>query len=221
MWPGFREEDFVAFRHPDIDFRVDYIKNDLHPRLRELGKLLRSFFMREMNIELRSQLRSGRWFKWPYWTNVSLVSLEEEDRSDSKRPRLSVFIDDKRVIVGFCQNIWSKAWKQVSENKSALSEVVDSTISKSKLRVGIFHWIEWNEAANAEVYLYPDADTAIKEADRLHQDFIFVGQCYQWPGRKKRLCSAGFLDAAKETLYGTWPVYEYVFNQKLMRNLWV
>jgi hypothetical protein len=62
MWPGFESDDFFAFEQTDVHFRIQYIKDYLHPRLRTLGDQIRKSFLEKEAIALRCQLRSGRWY---------------------------------------------------------------------------------------------------------------------------------------------------------------
>ena len=222
MWSGFQPDDFFVFEDPDTVFRVGYIKEELHPRLRELGKQISKAFLRNRAIELRSQLRSGRWFRWPYWTNVSLISPEETNRGDGKRPRLSIYIDDKRVITGFCHSIWSKGWKIACKDERELAKVIDSTAKASKLQIGIMHWTEWGETEkpNSEISTFTKANMAIKKATQIGQDFLFVGRYYPWPDEKNILCSESFIESAQQVLFSAWPIYEYVFNIKMENEVW-
>jgi len=216
MWTGFVPDDFFAFEQTDVHFRIEYIKDHLHPRLRALGDQIRKSFLENKAIDLRCQLRSGRWYKLPLWTNVSLVAPEEEKRSDTRRPRLSVYIDDKRVIAGFCQAIWRPEWKKVCEDESTLIEVIDSTARSGELQIGILHR---RGKGSGEIFTFSKASAALAEGARLRQDFLFVGRIYPWPDEQQLLCSPSFLASAQKTMLSAWPIYEYAFYFRLMRDL--
>jgi hypothetical protein len=207
MWSGFEPDDFFVFEQTDVNFRIEYIKNHLHPRLRALGDQIRKFFL-ENNINLRRQLRSGRWYKEPQllWTHVSLVAPEEERRSDPKRPRLSVYIDEKRVIAGFCHNLWSPEWKKICEDEPALIEVIDTTVMSGQ--IGILHR---TETGSGELLTFSRTSDAIAAAAQFRQDFLFVGRVYPWPDEQQLLCSPSFLASAQKAMFSAWPIYEYAF----------
>jgi len=209
MWSGFEPDDFFVFEQTDVYFRIEYIKNHLHPRLKTLGDQIRNYFL-ENNIHLRCQLRSGRWYKAPQllWTHVSLIAPEEERRSDPKRPRLSVYIDDKRVIAGFCHSLWCPEWKKVCEDESALIEVIDSTARSGELQIGILHRME---TGSGEILTFSRASDAIAATARFRQDFLFVGYIYPWPEEQQLLCSPLFLASVQKALFSAWPIYEYAF----------
>ncbi|MFQ6044218.1 MAG: hypothetical protein ACE5PV_25470 [Candidatus Poribacteria bacterium] len=207
MWYGFEPDDFFAFEQTDIYFRIEYIKNHLHPRLRALGDQIRKYFL-ENNIHLRHQLRSGRWYKMPIWTHVSLIALEEERRSDPKRPRLSVYIDEKRVIAGFCHTLWRPEWKKVCKDEPALIEVIDSTARSGELQIGILHR---TERGVGEIFAFSKASDALAATAQAKQDFLFVGSLYPWPDQQQLLCSPSFLPSAQKAMISAWPIYEYAF----------
>lgn len=208
MWSGFEPGDFFAFEQTDVNFRIEYIKNHLHPRLRALGDQIRKFFLENETIDLRRQLRSGRWYKMPLWTHVSLVAPEEEKRSDAKRPRLSVYIDDKRVIAGFCYTLWSPEWKKVCKDEPALIEVIDSTARSGELQIGILHR---TGRGMGEIFTFSKTSDALVATARIRQDFLFVGHVYPWPNEQQLLCSPSFLTSAQKTMLSAWPIYEYAF----------
>lgn len=208
MWSGFEPDDFFAFEQTDVYFRIEYIKEHLHPRLRALGDQIRRSFLENEAIDLRRQLRSGRWYKMPLWTHVSLVAPEEERRSDAKRPRLSVYIDDKRVIAGFCHTLWSPEWKEVCKDEPALIEVIDSTAESGELQIGILYR---TGTGGGKIFTFSNASDALAEATRLGQDFLFVGHIYPWPDEQQLLCSPLFLDSAQKAMFLAWPIYEYAF----------
>jgi hypothetical protein len=205
--PEFEPSDFFTFEEEDIHYKIDYIKGNLHPRLKAMGEAIRIAFLECKGIELRSQLRSGRWFKMPLWTNVSLIASEETKRSDSRRPRLSIRIDENGVIAGFFLTIWSPEWKKVREEERQLIEVIDSTAKAGKLQIGILNWTQEGK----RILTFPNARDAIAKATKLRQDFAFVGRYYHFPNERELLYSPLFLSSAQEAIFLAWPVYEFVF----------
>ncbi len=213
MWSGFKPDDFYAFENEDIRSRIEHIKTDLHPRLKALGEQICKSFCEETAVSLRCQLRSGRWFRTPLWTNVSLIAPEEEIRSDVRRPRLSIHIDNERVIAGFCQSVWRREWKEVCEDKCALIEMIDSTAELAGLQIGLLHWVD---AGTREIYTFSSASAALEEATRRGQDFFFVGHVYPWPDKRQVLCSSLFMESAQRAIFSAWPIYEYAFYIALL-----
>lgn len=215
MWSGFEPDDFFAFEQTDLHFRIEYIKEHLHPRLRSLGDQIRKSFLENQAtptptpIPLRCQLRSGRWYKLPLWTHLSFVAPEEEKRSDARRPRLSIYIDDKRVIAGFCHTLWCPEWKKLCQDESELIEVIDSTVSLGELQIGILQRV--GKAGSGKIFTFSRANEALAATTRVRQDFFFVGHIYFWPEERPLLCSSAFLPSAQKALFSTWPLYEYAF----------
>ncbi len=207
MWPGFEPDDFLAFEQPDVYSRIEYVKKHLHPRLRALGEEIRKSFHAVKATDLRCQLRSGRWYKTPLWTHVSLVAPEEQ-RSDIKRPRLLVYIDGKRVIAGFCHTLWSPEWKRLCRDEPSLLRVMDSVVRSGELQVGILHR---TESGSGEILPFSKSNDALLAAAQVRQDFLFVGRVYPWPDERELLCSPSFLSPAQDAMLSAWPVYEYAF----------
>jgi len=204
---GFDPEDFQAFVDRSLSARVEYIRDVLHPRMRSLGEALAKRLEEKTGVELRWQLRSGRWHRNPWATWVSVISPTEPERSDPSRPRLSVFLDPEEVIAGFCQSIWRPRWKKVARRASKFGEVISSAAKQGKLEVGIAHWDEEGRTT----LKYPNAKRALAAASELGQDFFIVGRNYLWPDAQRLLCSAKFLDEAAEVFEAAWPVYHFAF----------
>jgi len=203
----FEPDDFLIFLDPDEPARVEYIRDELHPRLRELGERLRDALGERVDTELRCQLRSGRWHKTPWGTWVSIVSRQERGRSDPKRPRLVVFIDEREAQAGFALNIWSPAWEIVTKDAEAFASVVDAAAHKGGLEIAIAHWAR----GDRETLHYDSADAAVEAAEELGQDWLLVGATYPWPDRADLLCSPQFFDEALRVLDSGWPVYQWAF----------
>ena len=79
---GFDPEDFLYFLDSDKVEKVRYIRDELHPRLREFGRDLAAGLDRRLGVTLRPQLRSGRWYKNPWGTWVSLARTWLENLGD-------------------------------------------------------------------------------------------------------------------------------------------
>lgn len=209
---GFKLEDFLIFEEPNLSLRVEYIKSSLHPRLKKLGEIIQDRLSMDTGLPLSCQLRSGRWFRLPYWTCVSIIAQEEVHRTDPRRPRLSIYLDRKEAMVGFCQTLWKPEWKKVAEDLDSFANVINSTISSNKAQIAVAHWTD----NDRETLIFPDALHGLSEANRLGQDFFFVGRTYPWPAQKSILCSSDFLDEADFVLKLVWPIYYYAFYIRLM-----
>jgi uncharacterized protein YktB (UPF0637 family) len=220
MFKGFREKDFAIFLEPEQAARVDYIRDHLHPRLRDLGTELAGHLSRSVDVALRCQIRSGHWHKNPWATWISIISVEEKIRSDPKRPRLGVFLDHREALVGYLQSIWQPRWKELVEGFPPLAELTDDTAREGKLQIAIGHWIRPKEEGaewERETIRYRTAKAALKAASRLGQDFFLLGRTYPWPDRKDLLCSSAFTAEARSVLEAAWPLYHLAFLQDYVR----
>jgi len=221
MFEGFQEQDFTIFLEPDEPTRVAYIRDQLHPRLRVLGEEVSEPLSARVGMQLRCQLRSGRWHKNPWATWVSLVSEEEKVRGDPKRPRLAIFLDHQEAMVGFSQSIWQPEWEQLVDGFPPLANLIDDTARDGGLEIVIAHWIKdeagtstWQgEKWRRETTRYVGGKKAIAAARRLGQDFFLLGRTYAWPQRKSLLCSPAFCGEALAVLEACWPLYHLVFLQ--------
>ena len=185
---------------------MEYIRDRLHPRLRALGQELAARLESRTGVELRCQLRSGRWHRNPWATWVSVVAAAETERSDPNRPRLSVFMDGDEVIAGYCQSIWRKRWREVVRRKG-LAEVIDEVAKKGRLKIGIAHW----EEGVRRTIQYRSGKRALEAAAELGQDFFVVGRTYLWPDKEPLVCSARFLEEVDAVFAAAWPVYHLAF----------
>jgi hypothetical protein len=203
----FEPDDFLIFLDEDQGARVEYMRDELHPRLHDLGERLRDALSERAGADLRCQLRSGRWHKKPWATWVSLVSSRELRRSDPKRPRLMVFVDEREAQAGFALNIWSSAWEIVTKDADGFAEVADAAAQGGDLEIAIAHWAQ----GERETLQYANAAAAVAAADQLGQDWLLVGATYPWPECAELLCSPDFFDEALCALESAWPVYEWAF----------
>ena len=218
---GFQERDFSIFLEPDEDARVDYIRDHLHPRLRNLGQELSRALSEAVGMPIRSQLRSGRWHKTPWATWVSLVSTDETVRSDPKRPRLTVFLDHLEAMVGFSQSIWQPRWARLVDEFTPLADLIDDTAREGDLEILIAHWTEsekgtsrWQGSSwERDTIRYRSGKKALRAAARLGQDFFLLGRTYPWPQHKSLLSSPDFETEALEVLEAAWPLYHLAFIQ--------
>jgi hypothetical protein len=204
---GFDPEDFQAFVDRSLSARVEYIRDVLHPRMRALGEALARRLAEKTGVELRCQLRSGRWHRNPWATWVSVITPTEPERSDPSRPRLSVFLDPEEVIAGFCQTLWRPRWKKVARRASQLANVISSAGKQGKLDIAIAHWGDEGRTT----LKYRTAGRALAAAAELGQDFFIVGRNYLWPDTQRLLCSRRFLDEAAAVFEAAWPVYHFAF----------
>ncbi|MGD8240849.1 MAG: hypothetical protein PVH68_20025, partial [Armatimonadota bacterium] len=192
----FEPDDFLIFLDRDDAARVEYMRDELHPRLRDLGERLRDALGERAGAELRCQLRSGRWHRATWGTWVSVVSSQERRRSDPKRPRLMVFVDEREAQAGFAVNIWSSAWETVTKNVAGFAAAADAAAQGGDLAIAIAHWGK-GERQTAQ---YDRARDAVKAAGALRQDWLLVGATYPWPERAHLLCSPEFFDEALRVL---------------------
>ncbi|MFQ5810590.1 MAG: hypothetical protein ACE5JM_13320 [Armatimonadota bacterium] len=203
----FEPDDFLVFLDPDDSARLQYMRDELHPRLRDLGERLRDALGERAGTELRCQLRSGRWHKATWGTWVSVVSPQERRRSDPKRPRLMVFIDEREAQAGFAVNIWSSAWEIVTKDIAGFAEAADAAAQGGDLEIAVAHW----DQGDRQTLQYDGARAAVAAAEDLGQDWLLVGATYPWPERADLLCSPEFFDDALRVLDGAWPVYQWAF----------
>ncbi len=204
---GFDPEDFQAFVDRSLSARVEYIRDVLHPRMRSLGEGLAKRLTEKTGVDLRCQLRSGRWHRNPWATWVSVISPTEPERSDPSRPRLSVFLDPEEVIAGFCQSIWRPRWNSVTQRAAELAEVIDATVKRGRLSVAIAHWDDKGRTTTK----FRSAARALAAAHELGQDFFIVGRNYLWPDAEALLCSPQFFEEAAQVFEAAWPVYHFAF----------
>jgi len=213
---GFRPEDFLYFLDDDRLTVVEYVRDSLHPRLRDFGHDLAAGLRESLGVELRPQLRSGRWYKNPWGTWTSLILPREKVRSDNRRPRLCVFIDEHECLVGFMQNVWRERWKRlVKQRRADLIRTIDKASSgRPKLHLALVHWIRYEgETYERETLRFKTAAELLEAADELGQDFVCVGRVYPFPPEADRLTSPDFATDALKVLKKAWPVYSYAFEQ--------
>ncbi|MBM3502102.1 MAG: hypothetical protein FJX74_25905 [Armatimonadetes bacterium] len=214
-FPGFSPEDFLYFLDDDRFARVEYIRDVLHPRLRDLGLELAEELGRQLGVEFRAQLRSGRWWKTPWATWTSLVLPEERHRSDNRRPRLSVFVSEEECLVGYMQNVWRPRWKTLAKRPEGLVQAIDKAASgRPKLQLALVHW-EKNAQKQWErrTTVCTTAAELLALAAEWGQDFVLVGHVYPFPQQVKLLSSPAFAGKAVAALKKAWPVYRYAFEQ--------
>lgn len=212
---GFKPDDFHTFIFDPPVLKVAYIRDSLHPRLRVLGESLARELTASVGAELRCQLRSGRWHKTPWATWVSIISVQETVRSDPHRPRLSVFIDQHEVIIGFCHNVWPDTWQKTLKAAPGLAQAMDNAAQRGKIKVGLAYWAEGDKkgAWERQTDFFSRARDAFAAAKRIGHDFIFVGRAYPWPKEEKRLCSPAIAQESLRVLKAAWPAYHCAFFQ--------
>ena len=208
---GFDAKDFCYFLDNDKAEKVDYIKGELHPRLREFGWELRDELKKALGIELRSQLRSGRWFKNPWGSWVSLIYPDEPQRSDNRRPRLSVFLDEDECIVGYQQNIWRPRWQRlVSRHRKALASRMTSVASgETGLEFILSHWVDQQRRTT----VFDSAGELLDAAAEWGQDFVAVGRRYPFPQEAEFLTSPALGEEALAVLKQAFPLYRFAFEK--------
>jgi len=210
---GFQPEDFLYFLDSDLEARVNYLKDELHPRLRDFGWELAGELGKRLSIELRAQLRSGRWFRHPWATWVTLVLPEERVRSDNARPRLCVFVDEHEAIVGFIQCVWKPRWQNLVKSPAGLEKAMNQAARGTpKLQLALGHWVKQDSTWERRTSLFRTAKQLLAAAAEFGQDFAIVGRSYPFPPEVDRLTSPGFADEAVEVLQAAWPVYRYAFE---------
>lgn len=205
---GFDPKDFLYFLDSDKVEKVRYIRDELHPRLREFGRDLAAGLDRRLGVTLRPQLRSGRWYKNPWGTWVSLVYPDEPRRSDNRRPRLSVFLDEDECIVGYQQNVWRPRWKRLVEKHRKPLERVMRRASAEGLELGLCHWADHERTTT----LYKTPAELLDAAKQWGQDFVVVGRVYPFPQEVDRLTSPKFADEALDVMAQAFPVYKRAFE---------
>jgi hypothetical protein len=214
-FPGFSPEDFLYFMDDDRFALVEYIRDCLHPRLRDLGLELAEETGRLLGVEFRAQLRSGRWWKTPWATWTSLILPDEKQRSDNRRPRLSVFVSEEECMVGYMQNVWRPRWKSLARKPEGLVKAVDKAASgRPKLQLALIHW-EKGAKQQWQRRTTPCANAAelLALAAQWGQDFVLVGKVFPFPQEVKLLTSPAFADKAAAILKKAWPAYRYAFEQ--------
>lgn len=216
-FPGFSPEDFLYFMDSDQFALVEYIRDSLHPRLRELGVEMAEHLGAEMGVTLRAQLRSGRWWKSPWATWVSLIVPYETYRSDNRRPRLSVIISDDQCLVGFVQNVWRRRWKNLTRHSKDLANLMAEAVSgRPSLQLALVHWVqgqqqEWERRTS----VFPTPAQLLRSAAEWGQDFVLVGKIYPFPQEADLLTSPRFAETALEVLRKAYPLYYYAFDVTL------
>jgi len=214
-FPGFEPEDFLSFLDSDRFALVEYIRDSLHPRLRDLGLQLAAEVGRQLGVEFRAQLRSGRWWKTPWATWTSLVLPDEKNRSDNRRPRLSVFLDENECLVGYMQNVWRPRWKSLVKRPAGLIKAIDKAASgRPKLQLALAHWTkgednEWERHTSS----FGNATDLLAAAAEIGQDFVLVGKILPFPQQVDLLTSPAFADTAATVLKKAWPIYKVAFEQ--------
>ena len=208
---GFHPEDFLYFMDSDQLEKVRYIKEELHPRLRDFGHALAGGLTRAIGVSLRPQLRSGRWYKNPWATWVSLIYPDERQRSDNRRPRLSVFLDDTECIVGFQQNVWRPRWKRlVRTSRPALEKAMEQAASgRPKLDLILSYWTHHERQTMA----HGSPAELLDAAEVWGQDFVVVGKAYPFPQKADLLTSPDLAEDALSVLRKAFPVYKLAFEQ--------
>jgi uncharacterized protein YktB (UPF0637 family) len=212
---GFSPEDFLYFMDSDQFALVEYIRDSLHPRLREFGLALAAELGKQLNVEFRAQLRSGRWWKHPWATWTSLILPDERQRSDNRRPRLSVFVAEEECMVGFMHNVWRPRWKRLAKRPEGLVRAIDKAASgRPRLQLALAHW-EKNAENRWErrTTLCKTATELLALAAERGQDFVVVGRAYPFPKEVDLLTSPEFPQTALAVLKRAWPVYRYAFEQ--------
>ena len=214
-FPGFLPEDFLYFMDSDQFALVEYIRDLLHPRLRELGLDLARELGKQLGVEFRAQLRSGRWWKHPWATWTSLILPEERNRSDNRRPRLSVFVAEEECMVGFMQNVWRPRWKSLVKRPEGLIKVMDKAASgRPKLQFALGHWTKSEDSEwERHTSVFGSATELLAAAAQWGQDFVVVGKVYPFPKQADFLTSPAFADTALTILKKAWLVYRYAFEQ--------
>jgi hypothetical protein len=214
-FPGFVPEDFLQFMDSDQFALVEYVRDSLHPRLRDFGLGLAADLGRQLSVEFRAQLRSGRWWKTPWATWTSLILPDESQRSDNRRPRLSVFVSETECMVGFMQNVWRPRWKSLVKRPEGLAKAIDKAASgRPKLQLALMYWVkgarnEWQRRTT----LCTNATELLALAAQRGQDFVLVGKVYLFPQQAKLLTSPAFAQTVARVLRKAWPVYRYAFEQ--------
>jgi hypothetical protein len=212
---GFLPEDFLRFLDSDLEARVAYMRDDLHPRLRDLGWELVEELRKRLSIELRAQLRSGRWFRHPWASWVTLILPEEKVRSDNSRPRLCVLVDQQECLVGFMQCVWKRRWKALAKHAAALEKVMGkATRGTPKLQLALAHWVKqpddtWERTTSC----FKTPKALLAAAAQWGQDFVIVGRVYPFPPEADLLTSPRFAEEAAEVLQKAWPVYRCAFEE--------
>jgi hypothetical protein len=211
---GLRPEDFLRFLDSDLEARVEYIRDELHPRLRDLGHQLAEELRKRMQIELHPQLRSGRWFKHPWGTWVTLILPDEKVRSDNKRPRLCVYVDEHHAAVGFMQSVWQRRWKSLVRQPAGLEKAVNGTTRGTpKLQLALTHWAKQADGTwDRSTTRFRTAKDLLAAAAQWGQDFVTVGRIYPFPPEADLLLSPRFAPTAADVLQKAWPVYRYAFE---------
>ncbi len=214
-FPGFSPEDFLYFMDDDHFALVEYVRDSLHPRLRDLGLKLAEELGRQVGVEFRAQLRSGRWWKTPWATWTSLILPDEKNRSDNRRPRLSVFVAEEECMVGFMQNVWRPRWKSLAKRPEGLAKAIDKAASgRPKLQLALTHWEKGaRKQWERRTALCASATELLALAAQWGQDFVVVGKVYPFPQEAELLTSPAFAETALRVLKKAWPVYRYAFEQ--------
>jgi hypothetical protein len=214
-FPGFRPEDFLSFMDSDRFALVEYIRDSLHPRLREFGLELARELGTQLGVEFRAQLRSGRWYKSPWGTWTSLILPDERNRSDNRRPRLSVFLDENECLVGFMQNVWRPRWKRLVKQPEGLLKVMDKAASgRPKLQFALVHWVKDGDGQwERQTPTFGSAKDLLAAAAEWGQDFVLVGKVYPFPQQADFLTSPAVAQTALTILKRAWPVYKHAFER--------
>ncbi|MGQ9731066.1 MAG: hypothetical protein ACUVX8_07295, partial [Candidatus Zipacnadales bacterium] len=168
-----------------------------------------------LGVELRAQLRSGLWYKNPWGTWVSLIIPEEQNRSDNRRPRLSVFLDEYGCMVGFMQNVWRARWKQLLKNHhDEFARLIDqSAQGQPRLQLTLLHWTKGpTETWERRISHFKTATELLRAASEWGQDFVCVGQVYPFPQEADLLISSVFGDQVLTVFHRAWPVYRAAFQ---------
>ena len=212
---GFSPEDFLYFMDSDQFALVQYVRDSLHPRLRDFGLELATELGQQVGAELRAQLRSGRWWKNPWATWTSLVLPQEWNRSDNRRPRLSVFVSEEECLVGFMQNVWRPRWEKLVRRPDGLISAMERVAEgRPKLQFALVHWVKntanhWQRRTS----VFETPSELLRAAAEWGQDFVMVGRSYPFPQEEKLLTSPRFADVALSVLKKAWPLYRYAFEQ--------
>ena len=142
---------------------------------------------------------------------MSLIYPDEPQRSDNKRPRLSVFLDENECIVGYQQNIWRPRWQRLASrhSKALANRMNEAAKGRPKLEFILSHWVDHERRTTT----FDSAEELIHAAGEWGQDFVTVGKVYPFPQKADFLTSPAFGEEALAIVKKAFPIYRFAFEK--------